>query len=117
MERFLVGISIFKHLLPSERQYLASVSVEKRYAKGDTIFRAGEMARSVYIVKDGRVHLMKFLENGQASTTCVMTEKELFCCLPSLVLEPFPVDAIAAVDSVVVRIPISAFHELLHKNP
>ena len=117
MERFLAGVELFKRLSLPERQRLASVSREKRYAKGETIFRAGDPAEAVCIVKTGRVHLMKFLEGGQASTTCVMTVGETFCCLPALDRKPYPVDAIAAEDSVVVRIPTSAFHELLQKNP
>ena len=117
MDQFLNRVEPFKRLSVGERQRLTAVSREKRYAKGETIFRAGEPAEAVCVVKEGRVHLMKFLEGGQASTTCVMTPGETFCCLPALDRKPYPVDAIAAVDSVVVRIPTSAFHELLQKNP
>ncbi len=117
MERFFSTIQLFKRLSPTERQRLAAVSREKRYAKGETVFRAGEPAEAVCIVKEGRVHLMKFLEGGQASTTCVMAPGETFCCLPALDRKPYPVDAIAAADSVVVRIPTGAFHELMQRNP
>ena len=117
MERFLGGVELFKRLTLAERQRLAAVSREKQYAKGEAIFRAGEPADAVCIVKAGRVHLMTFLEGGQASTTCVMTNGETFCCLPALDRQPYPVDAIAAVDSTIVRIPTSAFHDLLEKNP
>jgi CRP-like cAMP-binding protein len=117
LERFLTAIEPFKRLASAERQRLASASREKSYAKGETIFRAGEPAETVCVVKEGRIHLMKFLEGGQASTTCVMTKGETFCCLPALDRKPYPVDAIAAMDSVVVRIPMSAFHELLERNP
>ena len=117
MDRFLSRIDLFKKLSPAERQRLAAVSREKRYAKGETIFRAGEPSDAVCIVKEGRVHLMKFLAGGQASTTCVMTTGETFCCLPALDRKPYPVDAVAAVDSVVVRVPTSVFHELLQGNP
>lgn len=117
VEQFLARVDLFKQLSPAERKRLAAVSREKRYAKGETLFRAGDPADTVCIVKEGRVHLMKFLEGGQASTTCVMTTGETFCCLPALDRQPYPVDAIAAVDSVVVRIPTSAFHELLAHNP
>ncbi len=117
IERFLASVELFKRLSPAERQRLASVSREKRYAKGQTIFREGEVADSVCIVKEGRVHLMKFLDGGQASTTCVMTPGETFCCLPALDQQPYPVDAVAAADAVVVRIPTGAFHDLLEKNP
>ena len=117
MERFLSGVELFRRLSPAERQRLAGVCREKRYAKGETIFRAGDPAEAVYVVKAGRIHLMRFLEGGQASTTCVMTAGEPFCCLPALDRRPYPVDAIAAVDSIVVRVPTSAFHALLQQNP
>ena len=117
MELFLATVAIFKRLTPTERQRLAAVSRERHYAKGETIFREGDPAEAVCVVKAGRVHLMKFLEGGQASTTCVMTDGEPFCCLPALDRKPYPVDAVAAIDSTVVQIPTSAFHELLAKNP
>lgn len=117
MDRFLETLELFKRLTPTEQQRLAVASRERHYAKGETIFRAGEPAEAVCVVKQGRIHLMKFLEGGQASTTCVMTSGETFCCLPALDRKPYPVDAVAAEDSVVVRIPSSVFHELLQKNP
>jgi CRP/FNR family transcriptional regulator len=117
MEQFLASVPLFKRLTPGERQSLAAVSREKRYAKGETVFREGDPADAVCIVKEGRVHLMKFLSGGQASTTCVMTEGESFCCLPALDRQPYPVDAVAAVNSTIVRIPTSAFQELLQRNP
>ena len=117
MDQLLSRVEPFKRLSLTERQQLAAVAREKHYTKGETIFRAGEPADAVCVVKQGRVHLMKFLEGGQASTTCVMTPEETFCCLPALDGKPYPVDAVAAVDSVVVRIPTSAFQELLRKNP
>ena len=117
MERFLATVEPFTRLSSVERQRLTHVAREKRYAKGETIFRAGEPAEAVCVVKEGRVHLMKFLEGGQASTTCVMTSGETFCCLPALDGKPYPVDAVAAVDSTVIRIPTSAFHELLRRDP
>ncbi|MBI4342906.1 MAG: Crp/Fnr family transcriptional regulator [Candidatus Omnitrophica bacterium] len=117
MERFLAGVEPFKHLPLADRQQLAAVSRERRYAKGETIFRTGEPAQAVCIVKEGRVHLMSFLDGGQASTACVMAAGETFCCLPALDGKPYPVDAVAAIDSTVVRIPTTAFQALLSRNP
>jgi len=117
MDRFLATIEPFKRLPAVEQTRLAETAREKCYVKGETIFRAGEPANAVCIVKEGRVHLMKFLEGGQASTTCVMTPGETFCCLPALDGKPYPVDAVAAEDSVVVRIPTTVFQELLRRSP
>lgn len=117
MDPFLSKVEIFKHLTPVQRQRLTIVTREKKYAKGETIFREGEPAESLFIVKTGRVHLMNFLDSGQATTTCVLAPGESFCCLPALDQQPYPADAVAAVDSVVVRIPTKTFHEFMQQNP
>lgn len=117
LQRFLSGVEIFRRLTASEKRQITSCAREKQYAKGETVFRAGDPAQAVFLVKEGRVHLMSFLEGGQVSTTCVMTQGEPFCCLPALDRKPYPVDAIAAVNSVVVQIPTEAFQSLLKKNP
>ncbi|MBI4598107.1 MAG: Crp/Fnr family transcriptional regulator [Candidatus Omnitrophica bacterium] len=116
-EALFSRVELFRRLTVAERQRLASASVEKHYAKGETVFHAGDPAEAVWVVKEGRIHLMKFLESGQASTTCVMASGEPFCCLPALDRKPYPVDAIAAVDSVVIKVPLAAFHELMQRNP
>lgn len=117
MERFLSGIEPFTRLPPAERARVEQACRERRYAKGETIFREGQPAEAVWVVKSGRVHLMKFLADGKASTTCVMTAGEPFCCLPAMDSRPYPVDAVAAEDSVVVRIPQDAFHRAMERSP
>lgn len=116
MEQFLNHLDLFKRLPSGERRRLAQAAQEKRYEKGDTVFREGQPAEAVWIVKSGRVHLMKFLADGKASTTCVMKSGEPFCCLPALDGKPYPVDAMAAIDSVVVRIPLAAFHQAMEHS-
>lgn len=115
-EQFISSVGLFKRLSVAERQRLAAASREKIYARGETIFREGEPSDAVYLVRKGRVHLMRFLQSGQASTTCVMTDGEPFCCLPALDRKPYPVDAVAATDTTIVRIPLEAFHELMQRN-
>ena len=117
VEQLLAHVEPFRALSVAERQRIAAASTEKRYGKGETIFREGEPAEAVWIVKEGRVHLMKFSSAGQASTTCVMAPKELFCCLPAMDRRPYPTDAVAAAPTVLIRIPMATFHELLGKHP
>ncbi|MBN1586694.1 MAG: Crp/Fnr family transcriptional regulator [Candidatus Omnitrophica bacterium] len=117
MERYLATVDILQSLSPEEREQLASASRERFFAKGETVFFAGEPADALHLVKEGRVHMKKFMDNGHAVTLCLMTKNELFCCLPALDGKPFALDAVAAVDSVVVRIPREAFKALLDRNP
>ncbi|MBI3324833.1 MAG: Crp/Fnr family transcriptional regulator [Candidatus Omnitrophica bacterium] len=116
MEHFLATVEPFKRLAPVERNRLTQGAREERYAKGETIFREGQPCESVWVVKTGRVHLMRFLADGKASTTCVMTSGESFCCLPALDRKRYPVDAVAAEDSTVVRIPLETFHRAMARS-
>ena len=116
-DRFLAGVEPFTKLPASKRAPLVKLAQEKRYAKGETIFREGQPSDFVWIVKAGRVHLMRFLPDGKASTTCVMAPGELFCCLPAMDRRPYPADAVAADNSVVVRIPMPAFHQAMGESP
>jgi CRP/FNR family transcriptional regulator len=117
MEDLLATIEPFDRLSAEARARLLAVSGRRRYAKGETIFRAGEPAEAVGVVLEGRVHLARFLEDGHASTLCVVAPGETFCCLPSLDRRPYPADAVAAADSTVLRIPLNAFHRLLQEQP
>ena len=117
MEAFLATLEPFKRLSLAERQRLAVATREKHFAKGETIFRAGQPSDAVWVVKTGRVHLMNYLADGKVSTTCVRAHGETFCCLSALDRKPYPADAVAAVESTVVRIPIEAFHQAMNHSP
>mgnify|MGYP001619374908 CR=1 FL=1 len=117
VETFLAGVEPFTRLAKAERQRIAHVAREKRYGKGETIFRQGQTCDAVWVVKTGRIHLMNFLPDGKASTTCVMTTGETFCCLPALDRKDYPADAIAAEESVVVRVPVETFHQAMGRSP
>lgn len=117
METFLTQVEPFRELDPPTRRRIVDQCIEKRYEKGETIFHEGEQAEAVWVVKEGRVHLMKFSPGGHASTTCVMAPKEIFCCLPALDRRPYPVDAVAATPATLVRIPVAAFHDTMRSHP
>ena len=117
MGPFLATLEPFKRLPTAEQSRLAQVATERSYAKGETLFREGQRSDAVWVVKTGRVHLMRFLADGKASTTCVMTAGELFCCLPALDRKRYTADAVAAEESTVIRIPADAFHHAMGRSP
>ncbi len=108
---------ILKSLPDSEQIRLSQRGREHAYPKGSTLFRAEERADFVWLVKEGRVHLTRFTASGKTLTTCVLTRGDLFCCLPTLDRRPYPSDAIAATDSVAVRIPLDLFAEWMRRYP
>ncbi len=117
IESFLAKAPLFKGLPAADRQQIAKAALQKAYAKGETLYREGQRADAVWIVKSGRVHLMKFSDDGHVSTNCVMTDGELFCCLPAMDQQAYPTDAVAATDAEVIRIPMVRFNQVMERHP
>lgn len=114
---WLSQLQPFKYLPPEERKRFVESVHEKSLSKGSTLFHEGEKSDSVWLLRKGRIHLNKFLHGGQVSTTCVIAEGELFCCLPALDHQTYPVNATAAADSVVIRIPSPTFSAWMQNYP
>ena len=117
VEPFLKQAEIFKHLTAQERKRLASVSHEQTFNKGETIFHEGRQSESLWLVMEGRVHLLHYLSEGRVQTTRVMTPGESFCCLPALDRGTYPATAVAATKAKVLQIPSSSFHGIMEHSP
>lgn len=117
IELLLKEAEIFRKLSAKERQLLASMSHERAYTKGETIFHEGRPCDSVWFAMEGRVHLIHFTSEGKAQANCVITPGETFCCLPALDRGVYPVTAVAATPAKVLQIPIRTFHELMGSSP
>src|SRR3989338_1085490 len=114
---FLSQLEPFNRLNPAEKRHLAAASREKAFKKGETVFRVGDPALALCVLRKGRIHLMKFLAGGQASTNCVMGPGEIFCCISALDAKPYPAEAVAGENSVVVFVPMPFFQGLLRRHP
>ena len=117
LELLLKQVEIFRHLHAKNRQRLASLSHERTYAKGETIFHEGRPSDSVWLTIEGRVHLIHHQAEGRVQASCVMTPGETFCCLPALDRGAYPATAVAATPSRVLQIPSRIFHELMGESP
>lgn len=118
MALFLSEPSILDHLPPQEQQrILAQKSLEKTYPRGSILFHAEDHADHIWLVKKGRVHLSQYTSAGRILTRCVLTPGEVFCCLSAMDKKPYPADAMAALESVVLRIPMEMFNKWMQDYP
>ena len=117
VELFLKEAELFRNLTAKERQRLAAFSHERSFEKGQTIFQEGTASDSIWLVMEGRVHLLHHLSSGRAQTSCVLTGGESFCCLPALDRGTYPATAVAAIRSKILQIPSDLFHSLMQKSP
>ena len=112
-DKFLSSCPIFQSLSESERRHLEEAAEEKTFLSGKVIFREGERARTVWVVKRGWVRLVK--QNGlpHPRTVFVLTSAEIFCGISAFDHTPYSATGIAATDSVLLQIPIEVFDEFL----
>lgn len=117
LEQFLRQVPIFERLSTDDRRRLADRVQERRFDKGETLFHEGQPSESVWIVREGRIHLVHYQPSGSTQANCVMTVGELFCCLPAMDRGAYPATAVAAVPSSVLQIPTTALHDLMQRSP
>ena len=113
MGRFLSGCSLFQMLSEAELKRVEEAATERFFSPGEVIFREGEKARHVWIVKKGWVRLVK--QNGlkRQRTVFVLTPEEIFCGISAFDHSAYSATGVAATDSVLIQIPMEIFDELL----
>ena len=117
LELFLKQSELFRNLKPKDREHLVAMSHERIFDKGETIFHEGRLSDSVWVVVEGRAHLLHYLTDGRVQTTCVMTPGESFCCLSTLDGGTYPATAVAATKARVLQIPLRIFHDMMGHSP
>ena len=74
MLEFLREVELFSRLPSAGLQAVAALVSERSYAKGEIVFRQGEQANAVYIIRSGLMEIGRFQEDGEW--------KRLYCLGP-----------------------------------
>ncbi|HWR44836.1 Crp/Fnr family transcriptional regulator [Sporomusa sp.] len=61
-------LEIFSALTSAEREEVGKLAIKKIYKKNEFVFREGEAADSIYLIKSGRVRVFKTSEDGKELT-------------------------------------------------
>jgi CRP-like cAMP-binding protein len=107
----------FFNLGDAELKELKRHATERKVAKGDFLWQAGDDPEAVYILQEGRVHMMIDTTEGSASLVHFCTRAQTFCPAAAIAGKPYPCSAQAATDSVVIAVPRSRFMALFDKLP
>jgi CRP/FNR family transcriptional regulator len=59
---------LFQHLSPTEQEAIGRSAVRKRSLKGSLLFRQGDPADELFLIKGGRLKLSKVFEDGREVT-------------------------------------------------
>jgi CRP-like cAMP-binding protein len=96
---------------------VAAEAVELEFKKGEVLFEEGATSHFAFTVLRGRIHLQHIRSDGRVFAICVHASGDTFCCLPILDRRPYPVSAIAASPSRVLRVSAALFRECLTSHP
>jgi CRP/FNR family transcriptional regulator len=101
----------------AEKEALKQHAVERKVAKGDYIWQAGDSPEAVYLVQEGRAHMVIEGAEGNATLVQFCTKAQTFCPAAAIAGKPYPCSARAATDMVVLAVPRSSFMGLVNKLP
>lgn len=89
----------------------------KKYQKGETIFREGNMPHYFYQIVEGSVKVFCMNNKGKELIQGIFKAGESFGEPPLLVNRPYPSSARAIIDSTIVRLAKDKFLKLLDSCP
>jgi len=97
-------------------ELLAEEMGEQSYAGGTFVFRQGDPAAKVHVLRSGSVELSRQVR-GRRVTLQVLRPGDVFGDVPVFLGEPEPFDARALQDSSVLSLDAAALYELLQTRP
>jgi CRP-like cAMP-binding protein len=112
---YLRGSSFFESLSSSDIAYVKSRSERREFKKGQQIFRENSLSKGIYIVRKGKVKIMRSNAEGRESIMYIYKKGEFLGFRPLLADEPNAVTAQAMENVVVTFIPRDVFFELLER--
>ena len=113
----LGGLWIFQNLSPREMEALMALAFQKKYDAGEVIFRQGQEARMMFLLKGGRVKLTKLTREGEEMTVDILKPGDSLG--ESLLNQEtrFPFTATCLEESLTCGLTRAAFEELVLKHP
>ncbi len=109
--------SILKDLPPEDYEQLIQHSTEKKYIKGEMIFKEGAIPSGIYYIERGKVKKYKVDHFGKEHIIYVANSGELIGYHALLASESYPDSAAALEESIISFIPKDIFSEVLDHSP
>lgn len=110
-------VPIFARLSPADLEALAAHARERRYRRGETIFRQDDPGDCLHVVRDGRIRIILPSEDGDEVTIAVLGRGDFFGELALLDGGARSASAVAAEDTQTVVIGRKDFLSWLAERP
>src|SRR5690242_7103761 len=108
---------LFGELDDAELSALAERAVERRLARGEVLFLAGDEARGLYVVVSGAVRAYRESVDGREQVIHVEREGSTVAEVPVFDDQPYPSNVAADVDTVVLFIDKRDVRRLILEHP
>ncbi|THB71261.1 MAG: Crp/Fnr family transcriptional regulator [Desulfobulbaceae bacterium] len=109
--------SLFAGLPEKQVQYIAELTIEKKFGKGEAIFFEGDQADGFYIVKEGTVKVYKMNMLGKEQILHIFNNPEIIGEVAVFHGKPFPANAQTLTNSSLLYFPRSDFIRLIESSP
>jgi CRP-like cAMP-binding protein len=110
-------IPYFAQLGQEELAYVAALSVERHYDRGDPILLEGEMGGALHYVRSGLVKVYKTSPGGKEQVLRLIAAGNTFNDVPALDGGPNPASAAAMEPSIIYFIRRAELHKLIVARP
>ena len=117
IRRILSVTPLFNGLSESQLDEISTITIDRQYKRGQTIFMEGDGADGFYIVAEGQVKIFKTSMEGKEQILHIYGPGNPFGEVPVFSGSRFPANALALVKSRVLFLPRSAFVRLIAEHP
>jgi len=116
MERDILKVPVFAGISDESLQLLAAEATINEVAEGQTIVREGEPGHSMYLIRSGKVEVVKHLGETEETSLAELSDGDFFGEM--CIVEPMPRAATVRTvsPSVLVELPSSTFQHLYGKS-
>jgi CRP/FNR family transcriptional regulator len=111
--QFLAESSFFKDLSRDSVKALAAICSLRDIRKRSYLFREGESARAIYLLRRGAIQLHKTAPDGSEVVIKIVQPSEVFAEVVLFERDNYPVTARALADSEIIVFPRADVHQLL----
>ena len=117
---FLRQCEIFQHLTPAELEIVARKAPDRRIRAGECVFSNREQAMAFYVLKKGKVKLVRISAEGNERIEDILYPCDIFGLFfdaPDAETQDVDIRAEALMDSVVCGVDRNAFIEMIRSSP
>ena len=113
----LAHTPLFQALSQEQLEHISRSIQEIRLSKGEVLFRAGETPTGFYIVAYGQIKLMITSSSGDEKVVEIIGPRQSFGEAVMFLQRPYPVTAVALIDTWLLKAPQTAVDEVLANDP